>query len=144
MLAAALALPATLTFALPAGSTSAATPVIVACKGYTGSFTSKAVSATATKCNQPTITGGSGKETAGATGSPFTIKWTTGQTTTGTSVSKKVTVSKCPSTFPTEYSTANTITGGTAKSLIGGKTTNLICVSSTGKFEILPGTSYKV
>jgi hypothetical protein len=144
VLAAALALPATLTVALPAGLASAATPVIVACKGYSGSFTSTGVKATATKCNQATITGGSGKETAGSTGTPFSIKWKTGETAKGTSTAKKLTTSKCPAAFASEYSTKFTVTGGTATALKGGKTTDLLCASATGTFEVLPGTTFKI
>lgn len=144
-LAASLAVPAGAAVALPAASASASrlAPTIVTCTGLKGT----AASTTASGCSNPAITGGSGKVTSNATGTTFKVTWKSGKTSTGSSVPTVLTTSKCPSGFPTEISDASTVKGGTAKALIGGKTTNKICVNTTTspiKAEKLPGTKYKI
>ena len=148
-LTASLAVPAGLIVALPTGSAfaSSAVPTIVTCSKLTGTSTTTTSTGTATGCNQTAITGGSGTQTAKTTsaGTTFSLKWKSGKTTTGKTTFSVVTPSKCPSTFSEEVKAVGTVTGGTATKLKGGKTTNTICVSTTtGKFELLPGSKYKV
>lgn len=140
VLAASIAIPAAAVIAGPATSAFAA-PTIVTC----GTLSGTAASASATQCNQTAITGGSGHVVSNSTGSTFTITWKSGKTTKGTGTTTPVTPSACPSTFPTEVTAHSTVTGGTAKALIGAKTTNKLCVNtSTGKFRLLPGTKYHI
>ena len=139
-LAAALAVPAMFTV-LPASFASAATPVIVACSGFTGS----AGTATATGCNQKAISGGGGTVTSNSTGTAFTVTWTSGLTSTGTTTFKNIATSTCPPAFPLETADISKVTGGTAATMIGGKGTTKLCVNtSTGAFEVLPGTKAKI
>jgi hypothetical protein len=128
-----------------AGSASAAVPVIVTCNTFAGTALT---GANAGGCTQPRITGGSGHLTVlNRTSTKFKIVWKTGKTTLATTLAPKpVTPNRCPRLW-SELRVTGTVTGGTATPLIGGKTTNLICVTGTGtrvKFEILPGTKYRV
>jgi hypothetical protein len=120
---------------------SAAAPVVVTCNGFTASTTG---AGTATGCNQPAVTKGKGTNAPG-TGKTFSLKWASGLTTTGTLTYALVSPSKCPTTYPTEVKETSTVTGGTAKTLIGGKGTNTVCVSlKLKKVILLPGTKYKL
>lgn len=139
----ALALPAGLLVALPTGSAFAArSPEIVSCSTFTGSTAAGSI-ATATGCNHRRISGGDATQTASA--NTFVVTWRTGKTTSGTDTTAAVTPSTCPSTFPVEIQAFGTVTGGTAKRLIGGVATSLFCANTTtGLFELLPGTTWNM
>jgi hypothetical protein len=142
-LVALLAVPAALLIALPAASAFAASPTIVSCSTFTGSSTAAGSTGAATGCNHRAISGG--KATQTSSGSTFLVTWKTGKTTTGTDTTTVVTPSTCPSTFPEEVEAFGTVTGGTAKRLIGGEATSLFCANTTtGAFELLPGTTWNM
>jgi hypothetical protein len=123
------------------GAADAATPVVVTCNGYAGTVTGTGA---LTGCNQPTVTKGRGTE-APSKGKTFSIKWKSGLTTTGTLTYAVVTPNKCPTGYATEVKITSTVTGGTAKTLIGGKATNTMCVSLlSNKVIPLPKTKYKI
>lgn len=120
----------------------ASAPVIVTCKTSTANTSG---SGSLGGCNQPTVTKGSGKSTASVQNKTFSIVWKSGLTTTGTVSYALVQPSTCPATYPTEVKVSQVVTGGTAKTLIGGKGTNTLCANTTtGKVILLPGTKYKV
>jgi hypothetical protein len=138
---ASLIIPAAVAVAAPALSASAASPVIVTCAKASGSIVA---GIKVTACNTNKVTGGSGVVTTNTTTLAFSIKWKTGQTTTGKGSATAVTPNKCATGY-TELKETSTVTGGTAKSLIGGKPTTNICVNlSTGAVTLAPGAKYKV
>ena len=141
LLAASLAVPAMFTV-LPASLASATTtPVIVSCTGFTGGNGS----ASATGCNHASISGGSGSLTSSSTGTAFTITWQTGLTASGTTTFKALSTSTCPAPYTLEAKDISTVTGGTATAMIGGRAVTKLCVdTSTGLFEVLPGTKAKI
>jgi hypothetical protein len=145
-LTASLAGAAGLLLALPTGSasaagpTTAAGPTIVSCKSFTGSTAAGSV-AVAKGCNHRWISGGSATQTAG-TGT-FVVTWKTGKTTTGRDTTTVITPSACPAAFPEEIEAFGTVTGGTAKRLIGGNATSLFCANAS-QFELLPGTTWNM
>jgi hypothetical protein len=133
-----LALPAASAFA--AGPTIAATPTIVSCKSFTGSTAVGSVGI-AKGCNHRSISGGAATQIAG-TGT-FVVTWKTGRTTSGTDTTTVITPSVCPAAFPEEIEAFGTVTGGTAKRLIGGIATSLFCANAS-QFELLPGTTWNM
>src|ERR1700683_445850 len=143
-LVALLAVPAALLVALPTASAFAATsPTIVSCSTFTGSSTASGSTGTATGCNHRAISGGHAAQTSSS--NTFLVTWKTGKTTTGTDTTTVVTPSTCPSTFPEEVEAFGTVTGGTAKRLIGGEATSLFCANTTtGECELLPGTTWNM
>ena len=139
-----VAVPAALLATLPATSAfAAASPTIVSCKTFTGSATATGSTGAAKGCNHLWISGG--RATQIGTGSTFAVTWRTGKTTTGTDTTTVVTPSTCPSAFPEEIQAFGTVTGGTAKRLIGGVATSLFCANTTtGQFVLLPGTTWNM
>jgi hypothetical protein len=138
-----LAVPAALLVALPTASAFAASPTIVSCSTFTGSSTATGSTGIASGCNHRVISGGHAKQTSSS--NTFLVTWKTGKTTTGTDTTAVVTPSTCPSTFPEEIEAFGTVTGGTAKRLIGGNATSLFCANTTtGNFELLPGTTWNM
>jgi hypothetical protein len=150
-LSATLIAPATIAVGVGIASTSAsaaAKPTIVTCKSLTGAFTSTGSTGSITGCNTKSVTGGSGSlagTSTSSTSGTSTITWKSKETTIGTYTTTTVTPSKCPSTYPTEVDVAATVTGGTATALVGGKAKDTLCVNdTTGKYELLPKTKYKI
>jgi hypothetical protein len=133
-----LALPTGSAFA--AGPTIAASPTIVSCKSFTGSTAAGSV-AIAKGCNHRSISGGAATQTAGT--NTFVVTWKTGKTTSGTDTTTVITPSVCPAAFPEEVEAFGTVTGGTAKRLIGGNATSLFCANAS-QFELLPGTTWNM
>ena len=115
-------------------------PITVSCKAFTVSTAPGSVG-TGSGCNHRWISGGGGTQTTG-TGT-FIVTWNTGLTTTGTDTKVVITPSTCPSTFPEEVEAFGTVTGGTAKRLIGGQSHSFFCVSATER-ELLPGTTWNM
>jgi hypothetical protein len=137
------AVPAALLVSWPAGPAFAASPTIVSCSTFTGSSTAAGSTGTARGCDHRAISGGRAIQTS--SGDTFLVTWKTGKTTTGTDTTAVVTPSTCPSTFPEEIKAFGTVTGGTAKRLIGGVATSLFCANTTtGQFELLPGTTWNM
>src|SRR5580692_1809971 len=139
-LTASLAGTAGLLLALPAASAFAAGPAIASCKSFTGSTAAGSVGI-AKGCNHRSISGGTATQIAG-TGT-FVVTWKTGRTTSGTDTTTVITPSVCPAAFPEEIEAFGTVTGGTAKRLIGGIATSLFCANAS-QFELLPGTTWNM
>lgn len=125
--------------ALPPDSASAASPTTVACGSLSLTGTAQD---TLAKCDHTGITGsGGGMELAAGY---FTITWKTKGITSGDEVPTEIKQSQCPKSFKSELKLFFTVTYSTNKSLLGGETTNFVCIHSDGAGKLLPGTKFTI
>lgn len=117
--------------------TASASSLTVTCTKLTGTATTSKLSG----CSGSGVTTNEATATATTTvasnDKSGTIKWTDGKTTVETFTYKVVTPTKCPSvagqTVDLEVSEAGSVTGGTAKGLIGGKLSGKVCIYEKSK-----------